>query len=624
MANSKIFNGVTIYGNLDVGGNYTLPSVDGSNGQVLQTDGGGTVTWQAVSGGTGGGSGSTYSSTNDYISGVTGTITHNLNSIDVIVQLIDTDNNEQIEGYINNFQLNSVDVTLNDTLTNVTTVVAGGIFVSVSGATGSTSPGGSDQDIQYNSSGSFAGDSNFTWDNAMSNFSVDSTTGYNSIITNIGEGDATNVGGNTFRGASMVYNNTLSGASATTSIMIGDLDGFLGDNTVFMGYASTGKTHAIFTTPFIAQMVATDSTTNDNSVINATVDRGITLSSDYLGRQAQLTVYNDVNAFVHTGGTFNVNSSSGNPFKVNNDGTVEFNNAFTFPNSGGTNGQVLQTDGGGNVTWANVSGGGSSIMVVGGGGDSTMRCGVSNASNGNYAAALGGCDNTASGNYSVIGGGPSNTASGNTSTIAGGANNCTYAPYSTIGGGWENTASGNYSVIAGGGGMGQGNTASAYHSTIGGGGYNVANKCFTTVGGGAANTASGYYSTVAGGSNNISSGLYSSVIGGWENTASGYYSTVAGGFYNRASGNTSAIIGGCGNTVSGNYSAIIAGESFSLSANSTVMVPNLIVNDELTFNNITTTSGATLGAGGGLPAINEGFISVAIGGTTYKIPYYNN
>jgi len=42
-------------------------------------------------------------------------------------------------------------------------------------------------------------------------------------------------------------------------------------------------------------------------------------------------------------------------FKVNTQGEVTFNNAFTFPNSDGTANQVLTTDGAGTVTWATAA-----------------------------------------------------------------------------------------------------------------------------------------------------------------------------------------------------------------------------------------------------------------------------
>ena len=49
-------------------------------------------------------------------------------------------------------------------------------------------------------------------------------------------------------------------------------------------------------------------------------------------------------------------------FKVNTQGEVTFNNAFTFPNSDGTSNQVLTTNGSGTVTWADA-GGGSSLAI---------------------------------------------------------------------------------------------------------------------------------------------------------------------------------------------------------------------------------------------------------------------
>ena len=44
--------------------------------------------------------------------------------------------------------------------------------------------------------------------------------------------------------------------------------------------------------------------------------------------------------------------------KINNNRSVTISNAFTFPTSDGTAGQVLETDGSGNLSWAAVDGGG--------------------------------------------------------------------------------------------------------------------------------------------------------------------------------------------------------------------------------------------------------------------------
>jgi hypothetical protein len=56
MGNTNHYNGLRIFGGLDINGAFVLPITDGSNGQVLQTDGLGNVTWGSVSGGTGSGS----------------------------------------------------------------------------------------------------------------------------------------------------------------------------------------------------------------------------------------------------------------------------------------------------------------------------------------------------------------------------------------------------------------------------------------------------------------------------------------------------------------------------------------------------------------------------------------
>jgi hypothetical protein len=112
--------------------------------------------------------------------------------------------------------------------------------------------------------------------------------------------------------------------------------------------------------------------------------------------------------------------------------------------------------------------------------------------------------------------------------------------YSVIGGGWRNTASGQYATVSGG----QVNTASAFIATVGGGSSNTASGLVATVGGGTSNTASGAYATVGGGISDTASGYVATVGGGAGNTASGQYATVGGGRVNTASGDYSAIPGG--------------------------------------------------------------------------------
>ncbi|MCP4680956.1 MAG: hypothetical protein GY864_01315 [Desulfobacterales bacterium] len=77
--------------------------------------------------------------------------------------------------------------------------------------------------------------------------------------------------------------------------------------------------------------------------------------------------------------------------------------------------------------------------------------------------------------------------------------------YATIGGGLNNTASKTYSTVGGG----WDNTASVSETTVSGGSGNTASGQCSTVGGGNLNTASGYSSTVVGGRNNTAGGSYS-------------------------------------------------------------------------------------------------------------------
>jgi hypothetical protein len=76
-------------------------------------------------------SGGSFSQTNNYTSGVPITITHNLNTTEVLVQIVDTNTNELIFGNINNYQLNSLDVTLSSSLNGIKVVVIGGLINSM-------------------------------------------------------------------------------------------------------------------------------------------------------------------------------------------------------------------------------------------------------------------------------------------------------------------------------------------------------------------------------------------------------------------------------------------------------------------------------------------------------------
>jgi hypothetical protein len=100
-----------------------LQYVDGNQtpGYVLTCDAQGNASWQPVN--VGGGTTCSYVTIQSFTNNVPLTITHSLNSVNIVIQLINTITNERIEGYYDNYQLNSVDVTVSQNLTNIKVIV---------------------------------------------------------------------------------------------------------------------------------------------------------------------------------------------------------------------------------------------------------------------------------------------------------------------------------------------------------------------------------------------------------------------------------------------------------------------------------------------------------------------
>ena len=226
---------------------------------------------------------------------------------------------------------------------------------------------------------------------------------------------------------------------------------------------------------------------------------------------------------------------------------------YEFPVDDGTTGQVMQTDGSGQLNWVDL-GGGSNWTVN----DSVLyttnflgiaRGGAGNAVYGDSAHTMVNlgiaCTTGTDGvhfYYSTVGGGYGNRATSNASFVGGGIENRAMDYYATVGGGNGNTASENNATVGGG----SGNTASQNSATVAGGYSNTAGGLYSAVGGGNNNEAQGYYSTIAGGYYGISSDTGATVNGGSYNVASGRYAAVAGGSYNKARGEYSVVAGGGG------------------------------------------------------------------------------
>ena len=113
-----------------------LQYVDGNQtpGYVLTSDAFGNASWQPSNGGGGGGGGAcSYVLIQSFTANVTQTITHNLGTSSIIVQLIRTDTNELIEAYIDNYTPTTVDITLTQSIIGIKIVI---LAAGCSGGTG--------------------------------------------------------------------------------------------------------------------------------------------------------------------------------------------------------------------------------------------------------------------------------------------------------------------------------------------------------------------------------------------------------------------------------------------------------------------------------------------------------
>lgn len=229
-------------------------------------------------------------------------------------------------------------------------------------------------------------------------------------------------------------------------------------------------------------------------------------------------------------------------------------NPFTLPNSDGTSGQVLTTDGSGTVTWqAGGAGGnhntldeaydeggagvGRTIIADAGAvevlGDGGLNVGTGNTLTG-ISSIVVGINNQAAGITSSVGGGSNNRALGNISVVSGGERNVVSGAFSSINGGLNNNISTDSSSA-----NGINNTINQEASVIAGGSSNSINKTnvfdkYSTISGGYNHTVSGFAEVIGGGYHNTTNGGLSTVGGGVDNEATGGYSTIPGGRFNFA------------------------------------------------------------------------------------------
>lgn len=156
---------------------YTLPSADGTNGQVLSTNGSGTLSWA-----TGGG-------VTTFSAGTTGltpsTATTGAITLAGTLAIANGGTGQTTATAAFNALAPSQTSNSGKYLTTDGTNTSWG--------TVSASPGGSTTQIQYNNAGAFGGSANFTWNNTTSTLTVNSINigrGGNNIATNMFIGTA--------------------------------------------------------------------------------------------------------------------------------------------------------------------------------------------------------------------------------------------------------------------------------------------------------------------------------------------------------------------------------------------------------------------------------------------------
>tara|TARA_R110000765_G_scaffold9685_1_gene30097 strand:- start:13944 stop:16022 length:2079 start_codon:yes stop_codon:yes gene_type:complete len=516
---------------------------------------GGTFTVTDISGGTSSG---VYSQTNNYTSGVTQTINHSAGTTDVLVQIINTSTNELVSGDIDNYQTNSLDVTLSQTLSNIKVVVVGG--ASGGGGGGGTSPAGSNTQIQFNDSGSFGANTGFTYSALTNAFSTKSNYGTKSInlgsgVVDMGPfGTLTGITGNR-------YNNSLSGASANSFFIQGDLSALGGlDNSTFFGY-SNQSTNLISSVNLNPDSSALNYNTSGNTVqsnitLNATQSQ-LKRTNNSLNTQSRITL-TDSDTEVY----FQDSNNSKDAFLDLTADAINLNLNKTGIPSGTTGFYISDT-----AINANLGNSGASQSFS-----------VSNMTPSGWVKRLEVEDSgqvTISDRLDI---GTSNT-NNSTLTLISGINN-------EIGSGSTG------SVILGG----TGNTITS-GATI------------STIITGFDNQVNSNASIIAGGSGNTSNGNLSTMVAGVDNKVN--YSGVNGG-----------IIGGVGNVLDNDNSWIIGGLNISATTDFTTYVESLNVGGGLTLGDIFTVSGGTTGSGATVPSTVEGFIQVNINGTNMLIPYF--
>jgi len=520
---SQIFS-LDTSGKVRINDNYTFPTVDGNNGQVMQTDGGGNLSWASVSGGTGstspGGSDGDVQFNNGS-GGFDASSDFNWDGGDGILKVVSSANS-----VTNTFSVGSL-VTPSVSASGLTSMVYNNPL------------SGSNRYTLF-SQGNLTGIGQEDYGTLIGNIDMGSSEGSNLILNNSSAIMAFSDG--TYAENTWFQLNHLAGIKAALPESGGDTSFFVedsnGESQFEVSSSGSVRINAAYRLP-----------TSDGS-------NGQVMQTDGSGQASwgAASIMGGGGGLCSTKrvGVGNTVSGDYSAAMAGQNNTASNYHSFVGGGRNNTASNIYATVSGGYLNTADASG-------------STIGGGFTNTASDKYSTVAGGYANTASGQYSTIAGGGQNTANSEAATISGGYGNVADCDRSTIGGGYCNTVSACYATIGGG----YQNCASGASVTIAGGRNNCAFGCRSTISGGYYNVASGETATVGGGECNQANCNYSTVSGGYCNLSNGSRTTIGGGVCNTASGEYSGILGGRNNIVTG----LTNGESFIVGANITANRP---------------------------------------------------
>jgi len=221
------------------------------------------------------------------------------------------------------------------------------------GGGGNGSPGGANTQVQFNDAGEFGGDAGFTYNKLTNTLTVENITAGNS------PDDAVNITGN----FNVTGNATVAYLESTGNIAA---DYFVGNGHYITGISTDVANYV--SEPIQANITAVGTLSGLDLIGNITSTANIAISGDYSGGNLSLSA--NITA---SNGAFRNLVTIGSNLTINNAAVLRVAgnlNSAGSPNitlgtlsnihiTGGTGGQVLTTDGTGNLYWGAGGGGGN-------------------------------------------------------------------------------------------------------------------------------------------------------------------------------------------------------------------------------------------------------------------------